>query len=586
MNFEAGRDLKVLYHKVYDPTKKDKVIEICSNCNNEFERKIYSSSKICPKCKSKGIKEMMIFDCIICNKPNSFPKSISKTKRICNICKQKGHKPKEKTKTLKCYYCKEEFDGSIRLDNEFSVCEKCKVKGLKNPKAQMTGSLSSFERTNEYRDKLSKSQKELFKDHERKKEIIKQRKETYKEKTGYAHQMENPKVVEQVKKSRAKTEKIKKQTKYEKDLKDPNKITCMKCGARLKMITVQHLQKCSGISLDEYKIKFPYSPIIHENLKEYRVNNCKDLINSTKVVKCSKCGKDINTISNNPWIDKILCDECSKGEIFEGETYLENEDKVVCQICFQAFDQITDTHLKLHDITMKEYREKFPDVKVTNNKLLDIRSEIGKNIEWTDELREKCSIIHRLTLEQHKIKHPLFCKVEELKEENGKLLVHCKYNNCPNSKENGGWFEPSLSQICERVRCVESGKDTSSFYCSEDCKQSCDLYRKTPEQLIRQDMIRAGLIEDPWYTSSEYYIWRDKIFELDNKICQWCGKDATIAHHILPRKTHPELALDPENGISCCHECHMKYGHRDPECSLGHLSRLVCERIYKIKNKK
>jgi len=58
----------------------------------------------------------------------------------------------------------------------------------------------------------------------------------------------------------------------------------------------------------------------------------------------------------------------------------------------------------------------------------------------------------------------------------------------------------------------------------------------------------------------------------------------TTAHHILPQKTHPELSLDPENGLSCCVDCHFKYGHKG-ECSTGNLSKLVCERIFRIKRK-
>jgi len=38
-------------------------------------------------------------------------------------------------------------------------------------------------------------------------------------------------------------------------------------------------------------------------------------------------------------------------------------------------------------------------------------------------------------------------------------------------------------------------------------------------------------------------------------------------------KTHPYLALDPDNGISFCEECHYKIGHKTgTECSTGNLA--------------
>ena len=77
---------------------------------------------------------------------------------------------------------------------------------------------------------------------------------------------------------------------------------------------------------------------------------------------------------------------------------------------------------------------------------------------------------------------------------------------------------------------------------------------------------------------------RNQVFKLDDNKCVYCEQPATIVHHILPQKTHPELSLDPDNGLSCCINCHYKYGHKS-ECSTGNLGKLVCERIIRIKKK-
>jgi len=217
-----------------------------------------------------------------------------------------------------------------------------------------------------------------------------------------------------------------------------------------------------------------------------------------------------------------------------------------------------------------------------------------KHIKFTKKHKNNISKSHigkRISIEQIKEKYPLFTKIEEMrynpdKPKEKEIQVHCKNHNCKNSKEKDGWFTPTGRQIEQRKYSIEKNNfDGTYFYCSKECKDNCPLYGKRVSTLIREDQIRAGYIEDPWYTSSEYYTWRDKVFELDNNLCIYCGQPATIAHHILPQKTHPESALDSVNGLSVCQECHFKYGHREPWCTTGKLSTLVCKRIVKIKGK-
>ena len=37
------------------------------------------------------------------------------------------------------------------------------------------------------------------------------------------------------------------------------------------------------------------------------------------------------------------------------------ETKVRCEICGKVFKEITNTHLKTHNVTINEYREQYPD---------------------------------------------------------------------------------------------------------------------------------------------------------------------------------------------------------------------------------
>ncbi|MBW2086663.1 MAG: HNH endonuclease [Deltaproteobacteria bacterium] len=67
---------------------------------------------------------------------------------------------------------------------------------------------------------------------------------------------------------------------------------------------------------------------------------------------------------------------------------------------------------------------------------------------------------------------------------------------------------------------------------------------------------RSKIMNNP-----EYAIWRKKVFERDNFVCQGCGwaKGKTLqAHHILPVKSFPEKAFEVKNGITLCKVCHRK----------------------------
>ena len=43
-----------------------------------------------------------------------------------------------------------------------------------------------------------------------------------------------------------------------------------------------------------------------------------------------------------------------------------------------------------------------------------------------------------------------------------------------------------------------------------------------------------------------------------------------------PKKSHPIMTLDPDNGIIFCETCHYGKGHQE-ECSTGKLATLICK---------
>lgn len=72
---------------------------------------------------------------------------------------------------------------------------------------------------------------------------------------------------------------------------------------------------------------------------------------------------------------------------------------------------------------------------------------------------------------------------------------------------------------------------------------------------------------DPFYKSREYKAWCDAVFsaaekdELGRPLCEECLKygrrtPATVAHHRIPVKVRPDLALVRSNGAPLCARCH------------------------------
>ena len=253
----------------------------------------------------------------------------------------------------------------------------------------------------------------------------------------------------------------------------------------------------------------------------------------------------------------------------------------------EPFWQQCPAKRKEHSIVMKKL-QKNPNSKYNSDSYREKRRYIMKE-KWedpdsvfnSDSWREKRSEANKgknnpsfLTIEKIKERHPFFSEIEELrynpdKPEEKEIQVHCKNNNCPNSKEKSGWFIPTSKQFKDRKDYLTNeGEDKLNFYCSQHCKDTCPVYNSKGGDPYRNT-------KSP-YTLEEQRTWRSKVLMREVYICEWCEGVATIAHHVLPVKTHPLLALDPDNGVACCEDCHYKYGHKTgTECSTKALANKI-----------
>jgi len=175
---------------------------------------------------------------------------------------------------------------------------------------------------------------------------------------------------------------------------------------------------------------------------------------------------------------KKLCDYgCGR----EAKHYFPTVDKWCCSPSYNSCP-ISREKNKLA-LNQPEVKEKHSKVAKNIHNQLDIKVKHSKAAKkaWNDpKLRIKQSKSHQLTIEKIQEKYPTFSEEEEMRyNPNGEIQVHCKYSECKNSKENGGWFTPIYIQLYERIRQLEhkNGNDGSHLYCSEGCKQKCCLYR-------------------------------------------------------------------------------------------------------------
>lgn len=53
--------------------------------------------------------------------------------------------------------------------------------------------------------------------------------------------------------------------------------------------------------------------------------------------------------------------------------------------------------------------------------------------------------------------------------------------------------------------------------------------------------------------------WREDVLERDGHRCVDCGRTERLhAHHLQERSKRPDLALDVDNGVTVCDDCHAE----------------------------
>jgi len=149
------------------------------------------------------------------------------------------------------------------------------------------------------------------------------------------------------------------------------------------------------------------------------------------------------------------------------------------------------------------------------------------------------------------------------------LQVKCSYNECKK------WTAPTNNMVRNRINALEgriSGEH--KFYCSDECKRRCSIYKKSPKTLMREDAIKAG--RDPWWylpreVQSEL---RQMVHERDGWTCIKCDSTENLhCHHIDGILYEPLLSADVDECITVCKNCHREI-HLQKDCTYNDMKCL------------
>jgi len=101
---------------------------------------------------------------------------------------------------------------------------------------------------------------------------------------------------------------------------------------------------------------------------------------------------------------------------------------------------------------------------------------------------------------------------------------------------------------------------------SERCKKAWKDYNKSKKGKAARKAYKLRLkLSNSKISNTSLAAWSLQVRERDEHVCQHCsfeGPEGLHAHHILGKAKYPQLALDLDNGITLCEECHQAE-HRD-----------------------
>ena len=138
---------------------------------------------------------------------------------------------------------------------------------------------------------------------------------------------------------------------------------------------------------------------------------------------------------------------------------------------------------------------------------------------------------------------------------------------------------PTLIQAHHRVQYLKGNNHKHGecrFYCSGGCKNSCSIYGKHTDAIIKEDAIRAGRLNWLELNRGVQPELKQMLLKRDSNQCVKCYDTENLqCHHIIPVNIEPLLSADIDNCIILCYNCHKKV-HKKDGCKFGQLRIEIC----------
>jgi len=131
----------------------------------------------------------------------------------------------------------------------------------------------------------------------------------------------------------------------------------------------------------------------------------------------------------------------------------------------------------------------------------------------------------------------------------------------------GKWFIPKQYNVRNRIQSL-NGNDNypgeNRFYCSDGCKQNCPIWNKSPEQLMKEDAVKAGRLTWLELNREVQPQLRQMVFKRDGWKCTKCESTESLhCHHVEGIRWEPLQSSDIDMCITVCKECHKEIHQKD-----------------------
>jgi len=155
---------------------------------------------------------------------------------------------------------------------------------------------------------------------------------------------------------------------------------------------------------------------------------------------------------------------------------------------------------------------------------------------------------------------------------------HYKDNKLEKQAYAEKYYIENRDKVLERCKkYVNENREKKRLYEKQhyiDNKDKRNSYNKqynkdNPEIHLKSKLKRMSIMGEIYNLKSKEMIyaidaWSKTVRKRDNNKCTWCNSTKTlVSHHIWHKAFCPESALDVDNGITLCHDCHMEQHRLD-----------------------